>query len=157
MSRWAADNDLDGPITYRQATEEEAREIARRCGQVYDPSRLHEYKYADTESRSRLKDATPFIPPTEKPMTDTPTTYPFISPAAERVRRDMQEQLDLGRKALELYEDETGNEQLPAPHELTAFLMRRLKKTQLALRVAVEELRLSSRREELISRLEKLL
>ena len=65
-----------------------------------------------------------------------------MTPKAEAIQREMQGQLDLGKEAIELYmrdvnPDVTG---FPPPHELTAFLMRRLKKTQAALRVAIDDL-----------------
>ncbi len=66
---------------------------------------------------------------------------PNIPPAAEKARKEMQEQLDLIKEALALYADATANGQLPAPHQLTAFLMRGLKKQQAAIRDAITTLR----------------
>ena len=81
---------------------------------------------------------------------------PNIPPAAEKARKEMQEQLDLGKEALALYADETANEQLPAPHQLTAFLMRRLKKQQAAIRAAIPILRYGGDRLGLADRLDGL-
>ena len=82
---------------------------------------------------------------------------PNIPPAAEKARKEMQEQLDLGKEALSLYADATANEQLPAPHQLTAFLMRRLKKQQAAIRAAITTLRYGGDPLELAHRLDGLL
>ena len=52
-------------LTYRQCTEDEAKQIIRRNGgnpeKDYRPEDLPLYKYIDRESRKRLKDATPFV------------------------------------------------------------------------------------------------
>ena len=82
---------------------------------------------------------------------------PNIPPAAEKARKEMQEQLDLGKEARELYADATANGQLPAPHQLTAFLMRRLKKQQAAIRATITTLRYGGDPLELADRLERLL
>ena len=82
---------------------------------------------------------------------------PNIPPAAEKARKEMQEQLDLGKEARDLYADATANEQLPAPHQLTAFLMRRLKKQQAAIRATITTLRYGGDPLELADRLERLL
>jgi hypothetical protein len=54
-------------ITYRQATEEEARGIIYLCGgdpeKDYRPEDLPKFKYVDAESRMRLKQATSFVHP----------------------------------------------------------------------------------------------
>ena len=81
---------------------------------------------------------------------------PNIPPAAEKARKEMQEQLDLGKEALDLYADATANEQLPAPHQLTAFLMRRLKKQQAAIRATITTLRYGGDHLELARRLDGL-
>ena len=82
---------------------------------------------------------------------------PNIPPAAEKARKEMQEQLDLGKEALNLYADATANEQLPAPHQLTAFLMRILKQQQAAIRATVSILYSGGDTMELARRLERLL
>ena len=84
-------------------------------------------------------------------------TNPNIPPAAEKARKEMQEQLDLGKEARDLYADATAPEQLPAPHQLTAFLMRRLKKQQAAIRATITTLRYGGDPLELADRLERLL
>ena len=81
---------------------------------------------------------------------------PNIPPAAEKARKEMQEQLDLGKEALNLYADATANGQLPAPHQLTAFLMRRLKKQQAAIRATITTLRYGGDPLELAHRLDGL-
>jgi hypothetical protein len=52
-------------ITYRQATEAEAKAIIDRCGgdskKDYQPEDLPLFKYVDSASRLRLKAATPFV------------------------------------------------------------------------------------------------
>ena len=82
---------------------------------------------------------------------------PNIPPAAEKARKEMQEQLDLGTEALNLDADATANGQLPAPHQLTAFLMRRLKKQQAAIRATVSVLCSGGDTQELARRLDGLL
>ena len=82
---------------------------------------------------------------------------PNIPPAAEKARKEMQEQLDLSKEALNLYADATANGQLPAPHQLTAFLMRRLKKQQAAIRATVSALCSGADTQELARRLDGLL
>lgn len=62
-----------------------------------------------------------------------------------RIAAAMQEQLTLGQEAMMMWQAaHSGGETVlpyPKPHELTAFLMKRLKKTQAALRVAIDDLR----------------
>jgi hypothetical protein len=52
-------------LTYRQCTEDEAKQIIRKNGgnpeKDYRPEDLPFYKYIDGASRQRLRDATPFV------------------------------------------------------------------------------------------------
>ena len=52
-------------LTYRQCTEDEAKQIIRMNGgnpeKDYRPEDLPLYQYVDSASRKRLKDAIPFV------------------------------------------------------------------------------------------------
>lgn len=58
-------------ITYAQCTEEEAKGIALRNGAVYRPEDLLRYKYVDSDTVLRVKQATPFTPLNELKLLDT--------------------------------------------------------------------------------------
>lgn len=60
----------------------------------------------------------------------------------EKIRKEMQETITLSNEAVALWrsEDPTREYLLPSKWELTSFLMRRLRKTVLALRIAIQSL-----------------